>query len=79
MAVTRCAIAALVSGLVPMFLGKPFLTGIWGKQAVPGIGKVKARRTMEEVGLDEDVTLGAVPADQRAAIAERFAAIVSAS
>ena len=42
-------------------------------EAVPGIGKVKARRTMEALGLDEDATLGAVPAAARAAILERFA------
>jgi len=33
-------LVALGAGLVPMLLDKPFLTGIWGKQPVPGIGKV---------------------------------------
>jgi len=42
-------------------------------EAVPGIGKVKARRTLEAVGLDEDVTLGEVPVAVRVSIGDRFA------
>ncbi|MEM7092157.1 MAG: hypothetical protein AAF567_04080 [Actinomycetota bacterium] len=44
-------------------------------EAVPGIGKVKARRTMESFGLDEDVTLGDVSSSDRQAIVDRFAEI----
>lgn len=42
-------------------------------EAVPGIGKVKARRTMEALGLDEDTTLADVPVTARAGLLERFA------
>jgi len=42
-------------------------------EAVPGIGKVKARRTLEAVGLDEDVTLGEVSVAVRVLIGDRFA------
>jgi len=31
---------ALVSGLIPMLAGKPFMTGLWLKTALPVIGKV---------------------------------------
>ncbi len=33
-------LAALGAGLAPLFLGQPFLTGLWAEQPVPGIGKV---------------------------------------
>ena len=33
-------LAALGAGLAPLFLGQPFLTGLWAKQPVPGLGKV---------------------------------------
>ena len=31
---------ALISGLIPMLAGKPFMTGLWLKAALPVIGKV---------------------------------------
>ncbi len=31
---------ALAAGLVPVFRGDPFLTGVWAEGKVPGIGKV---------------------------------------
>ncbi len=31
---------ALAAGLVPVFQGAPFLTGVWAENKVPGIGKV---------------------------------------
>ena len=43
-------------------------------EAVPGIGKVRARRTMERLGLAEDIWLDQVPVDRRAAIIAAFAA-----
>ena len=33
-------LTALAAGLVAVVRGRPFLTGLWGKQPVPGIGKV---------------------------------------
>ena len=33
-------LAALGAGLAPLFQGRPFLTGLWVKQPVPGIGKI---------------------------------------
>jgi len=33
-------LAALGAGLAPVFMDQPFLTGLWAKQPVPGIGKV---------------------------------------
>ncbi len=33
-------ISALVSGLIPMLAGKPFMTGLWLKYPIPVIGKV---------------------------------------
>lgn len=31
---------ALISGLIPMLAGKPFMTGLWLKNPIPVIGKV---------------------------------------
>lgn len=42
-------------------------------EVVPGIGKVRARRTMESIGLAEDVWLRDVPEKQRAEIVVAFA------
>lgn len=42
-------------------------------EACPGIGKVRARRTMASLGLDDDVTLGSVAPGPRAEIVRRFA------
>jgi multicomponent Na+:H+ antiporter subunit B len=33
-------LASTLSGCLALFLGKPFLTGVWGSRPVPGIGKV---------------------------------------
>ena len=33
-------LAALLSGIIPMLLGKPFMTGLWLKTSLPVIGKV---------------------------------------
>lgn len=33
-------ISALISGLVPMLAGQPFMTGLWLKNPIPVIGKV---------------------------------------
>lgn len=41
-------------------------------EAVPGIGKVRARRTMDDIGLEEDVWLADVPATARAAVLAAF-------
>ena len=42
-------------------------------EAVPGIGKVRARRTMQELGLDEGIWLAQVPAEARTAVVAAFA------
>lgn len=42
-------------------------------EVVPGIGKVRARRTMETIGLAEDIWLRDVPEKQRAEIVVAFA------
>lgn len=41
-------------------------------EAVPGIGKVRARRTMEMFDVAEDSTLAGISATARAQIADRF-------
>lgn len=33
-------IPALISGLIPMLAGQPFMTGLWLKNPIPVIGKV---------------------------------------
>jgi multicomponent Na+:H+ antiporter subunit B len=33
-------ISALISGLIPMLAGQPFMTGLWLKNPIPVIGKV---------------------------------------
>lgn len=48
-------------------------------EAVPGIGKVRARRTMEDLGLDEGIWLGDVPSSTRAAVMAAFDAPESAN
>jgi len=55
--------------------GRVFAVKVY--EAVPGIGKVKARRTMAAIGLDDDVSLGGVPADKRVEISSRFDEIIS--
>ena len=41
-------------------------------EAVPEIGKVRARRTMADLGLDEAIWLDQVPTDKRGAIIDSF-------
>jgi multicomponent Na+:H+ antiporter subunit B len=31
---------AVISGLLPLLAGKPFMTGLWSKQVVPVLGKL---------------------------------------
>ena len=52
-------------------IGRCFAVKVF--EAVPEIGKVRARRTMEEVGLDEGIWLRDVPEPARAAVMEAFA------
>jgi multicomponent Na+:H+ antiporter subunit B len=33
-------LTAAVSGLIPLFFGKPFMTGVWWDRSLPVIGKV---------------------------------------
>ncbi len=42
-------------------------------ESLPGVGKVKARRTMEEIGIAESRTLKGLGAQQRKALLEAFA------
>ena len=42
-------------------------------ESLPGVGKVKARRTMEEIGIAETRTLKGLGAQQRKALLEAFA------
>jgi hypothetical protein len=57
--------------------GRVFAVKVY--EAVAGIGKVKARRTMADIGLDDDVTLGGVPVDKRDEISARFDEIIAAA
>lgn len=41
-------------------------------EALPGVGKVTARRAMEEIGIAETKRLGGLGAQQRKALLERF-------
>lgn len=43
-------------------------------EVVPGIGKVRSRRTLTAVGLADDVLLGEVPKDAQSALIEAFEA-----
>lgn len=52
-------------------MGRCFAVKVF--EAVPGIGKVRARRTMDAIGLAEDVWLGNVDHKARTAIVEAFA------
>ncbi len=56
--------------------GKVFAVKVY--EALPGIGKVKARRTMADIGLADAVTLAQVPANKRLEITGRFDDIVRA-
>jgi hypothetical protein len=42
-------------------------------ESLPGVGKVKARRTMEEIGIAESRTLKGLGAQQRKALLDAFA------
>ncbi len=41
-------------------------------ESLPGVGKVKARRTMEEIGIAESRTLKGLGAQQRKALLDAF-------
>jgi S13-like H2TH domain len=41
-------------------------------QALPGVGKVKAKRTMEELGIAENRKIRGLGSNQRAQLLERF-------
>ena len=41
-------------------------------QALPGLGKVKAKRTMEELGIAENRTIRGLGSNQRAQLLDRF-------
>ena len=43
-------------------------------EALPGVGKVKARRTMEEIGIAESRTIKGLGSQQREALLKAFAA-----
>lgn len=45
-------------------------------EAVPGIGKVRARRILEELGIGEQVRLGDLSASQRERVVERASSLV---
>lgn len=51
--------------------GRVFAVKVY--EAAPGIGKVRSRRTMAAIGLDDDIRLVDVPAEARAEIGRRFA------
>lgn len=57
--------------------GRVFAVKVY--EAVPGIGKVKARRTMAAIGLADDVTLGGVPAEKRVEISALFEEIINSA
>jgi S13-like H2TH domain len=63
--------AAFDEGDRDPLMGRVFAVKVF--EAVPGIGKVRARRTMESVGLAAGITLAAVPPDAREAVAAAFA------
>ena len=67
--------AAFDAGDADPLMGRCFAVKVF--EAVPGIGKVRARRTMADVGLEEDVWLADVPADKRQAMIAAFAAPAS--
>ena len=63
--------SAFADGDADPLKGRCFAVKVF--EAVPGIGKVRARRTMEELGLDEGIWLDQVPAAARAAVMSSFA------
>ena len=63
--------AAFAAADADPLVGRCFADKVF--EAVPGIGKVRARRTMADLGLAEDIWLHQVPADKRAAITAAFA------
>jgi hypothetical protein len=52
-------------------MGRCFAVKVF--EAVPGIGKVRARRTMDTVGIDEDLWIRDVTVEDRAAVLQAFA------
>lgn len=67
---TDLAAAFAIADTTPL-AGRCFAVKVF--EAVPGIGKVRARRTMEDIGLDEGIWLEQVPAPARAAVIAAFA------
>ncbi|MCH9803236.1 hypothetical protein K0U73_05525 [bacterium] len=63
--------AAFAAADADPLVGRCFAVKVF--EAVPGIGKVRARRTMADLGIPEDIWLHQVPADKRAAIIAAFA------
>lgn len=63
--------AAFAAADADPLMGRCFAVKVF--EAVPGIGKVRARRTMDHLELAEDIWIGQVPADKRAAITAAFA------
>lgn len=82
----RAAIAAIIDAVrsgeidLPQAWERADADGLTGRcfavkvlEAVPGIGKVRARRTMEDIGIDEGIWLADVAPEARVAIAAAFA------
>ncbi|HAY68621.1 MAG: hypothetical protein KC481_19455 [Acidimicrobiaceae bacterium] len=63
--------AAFAAADADPLVGRCFAVKVF--EAVPEIGKVRARRTMADLGIPEDIWLHQVPADKRAAIIAAFA------
>lgn len=62
----RALADAFTAGDADPLMGRCFAVKIF--EAVPGIGKVRARHTMRDIGLAEDIWLGDVPAAKRVEI-----------
>lgn len=54
-------------------MGRCFAVKVF--ESVPGIGKVRARRTMEEFGIDEGIWIGDVAAEDRDKVIDAFSDI----
>jgi len=64
--------AAFAQGDAELLVGRCFAVKVF--EVVPDIGKVRARRTMEAVGLTEDIWLAQVPTDKRVEVIAALAA-----
>ncbi len=62
---------AFAAGDANSLMGRCFAVKVF--EAVPDIGKVRARRTMDSLGLAEDIWLAEVPTDKRTAVIAAFA------